>query len=141
MRGVLLIALLQGILTGIGFWIFGVPSPALWAGANTIMALIPAVGTAAISVIGIAYLLISGNVIAALLLLLWSVGVVGFMDNLLRPQLIGGPVNIHSLLILISVLGGLQFLGAVGILLGPIILSLLFALGEAYTGILKEATS
>ena len=74
----------------------------------------------------------------ALLLILWSVGVVGLTDNLLRPQLIGSKINIHPFLILIAVLGGLEFFGPTGIILGPVILSLLFALGEVYSGTLKE---
>ena len=140
-KGTLIIAIIQGILSGIGFWIFGVPNPALWGSLAAIAALIPGIGTAIVLAPAIAYLFISGSMAAGIGLLIWGVTAVGLIDNVLGPTLIGRGVKIHSFIILISVLGGLQFFGPLGFLLGPIVLSLLFACGEIYNHFVKEDTA
>ena len=136
-RGALIIALIQGVLTAIGFVIFGVPNPALWGGVAVIASLIPVLGTPVVTIPAVVYLFVQGATIAAVGLLVWSVLIVGLVDNFLRPFLIEQDIKIHPFLILLSVLGGIGYLGPIGFLAGPVILSLLVALLEIYPMILS----
>lgn len=131
-KGSLLVALVQGMLTGIGFLIFDIPNPALWGAMAVLAALIPMIGTALVLVPALVYLFVAGSTGAALGLMLWGGIIVGGVDNLLRPKLFERGINIHPFFILISVLGGLKFFGAVGFLLGPLFLSLMFSLLDIY---------
>lgn len=130
--GSIIVAIIQGILTGIGFAIFGVPSPALWGLIAALAALIPGVGTSLILVPAVLYLFFVGSTGAAIGLGIWAAFAVGLVDNFLGPIFINRGVKIHPFLILLSVLGGLIFFGLIGFILGPIILALLFSLLEIY---------
>lgn len=127
-KGQLSIALLQSILTGIGFAIFGVPSPVLWGMVTFLAALVPSVGTALVIAPAVAYLLFTGSIGMGIGLAIWGVAAVGLIDNLLAPRLIGRGMKLHPLLVLLAVLGGIALFGAAGIFLGPLTISLLFAL-------------
>lgn len=131
-KGYLFIACVQGALMGIGLWIFGVPNPALWGVVAAVMSLIPTVGTAIVSVPAIVFLYATGHIASAIGLLVWSVLLVGMIDNFLSPAIVGKKTNIPPLLILFSVLGGISFLGPIGVLVGPITLSLLYTLIAIY---------
>lgn len=139
-KGNLSIALLQGTLTGIGFTIFGVPNPVLWGCVAAIGGLIPAIGTGIVFIPTVAYMVITGEYGAALGLTIWGFTAVGLVDNFLAPQLIGRGVNLHPLLILLSVLGGLAFFGPIGLFLGPLSISLLFAFLSIYAEISRRST-
>lgn len=130
--GSLIISVLQGALTGLGFWIFGVPNPVLWGTVAMISALIPGIGTSLVLVPGILYLFFFSTNILAGGLLIWAVLAVGLIDNVLSGVLMNRKVQIHPFLILLSVLGGLSFFGPIGFILGPLILAFLFALIEIY---------
>ena len=127
-RGSLTIALIQGVLTSVGFAFFGVPNFILWGVIASLSALIPGIGTSLVLAPGIAYLFVTGAAVPAAGLLIWSVLAVGLIDNLLGPRLIGKGMKIHPLVVLLSVFGGLAFFGPVGVFLGPLCTSLLFAL-------------
>ena len=138
-KGSILVALLQGILTSFGFLIFGVPSAFLWGGVTVIAALIPGIGTSLIITPAIVYLFFIGQTGHALGLLLWGIIAVGLIDNFLGPKLIEKGINIHPLLILLSVLGGIGLFGPIGFILGPLTISFLFTLFDIYkTIIVKE---
>jgi predicted PurR-regulated permease PerM len=128
LMGSLAVALVQGVLSGIGFAMFGVPNATLWGTVAGVAALIPGVGTALVWIPSVIYLYFYGSSGIWIAQLLWSVVLVGLIDNFLAPFIINKGVNIHPLLILFSILGGLQFFGAEGFLLGPIVVGLLFAL-------------
>ncbi|OHA62613.1 MAG: hypothetical protein A2748_01830 [Candidatus Wildermuthbacteria bacterium RIFCSPHIGHO2_01_FULL_45_20] len=132
LRGSLIIAFIQGILTGVGFMIFGVPNGALWGSIAAISALVPTVGTSLVLFPGIAYLILQQNFIGAAGLFVWGMLAVGLIDNFLGPRLIERKVAIHPFLILLSVLGGISFFGLIGYLLGPLVLSFLFAILKVY---------
>ncbi len=134
-KGSLLVAGIQGLLTGIGFWIFGVPNPALWGGLTVFAALIPGIGTALIIIPAVVYLLSIKAVGLAIGLGIWGVIIVGLIDNLARPIFVGKDVDIHPFLVLMSVFGGLIVFGPLGFLLGPLVLSLLYALVDIYPAI------
>ncbi|OHA17060.1 MAG: hypothetical protein A3C79_02130 [Candidatus Taylorbacteria bacterium RIFCSPHIGHO2_02_FULL_45_28] len=130
--GSIAVGILQGILTGIGFALFGVPNPALWGSIAAVTALIPGIGTALVLIPGILYVFFTGSTGETIGLLVWGVLAVGLIDNLLAPIFINRGVKIHPFLILLSVLGGLLFFGPIGFVLGPIVLAFLFSLLEIY---------
>ena len=132
-KGSLMIALIQGVLTAIGFSIFGIPHSILWGTVTIVVALIPGIGTALVLLPGIIYLFAIGETGSGIGLLVWGVLAVGLIDNLLGPKLVGRNLQLHPLLVLLSVLGGIAFFGPVGIFLGPICVSLLFALINVYS--------
>ena len=135
LRGSLTIALIQGVVSAVGFFIFGIPNPLLWGTVTAIAALVPGVGTALVLIPMVLFLFVTGNVGGAIGLLIWGAIAVGLVDNLLSPYLIGSGSQLHPLLVLIAVLGGLGLFGAVGIFLGPLILSLLMVLISIYSDI------
>lgn len=137
-RGSLVVAILQGIVTGIGFAIFGISNPALWGGVAVFAALVPTFGTSLIIIPAILYLWLLGEVGYALGLLIWGIVAVGLLDNFLGPQLVKRGTHIHPLLILLSVLGGVSFFGPLGFILGPLVFSLLFAMLEIYKAVSKD---
>lgn len=131
-RGSLIISLIQGALAAVGFILFGVPNAVLWGTATALAALVPAVGTAIVLVPAIIFVFLTGNTFLAFGLLVWSITLVGLIDNLLRPILIGKEIKIHPLIVFLSVIGGIVFFGPIGFLLGPLTISLLFALLDIY---------
>ncbi len=132
MKGTFFIALFQGFFAGLGFVIFGIPSPVLWGCLAAICSLIPGIGTALVIAPAVAYLAITGETGFAVGLAAWGILIVGLADNFLIPYFYKKGMKIHPLFILFSVLGGLVAFGPVGFLLGPIILSLLFSLLSVY---------
>jgi predicted PurR-regulated permease PerM len=139
-KGYLLIALLQGILMWAGLLIFGVPNPALWGVVAAIASLIPTVGTSLVAVPAILFLLATGSTTSAIGLLIWALVVVGTVDNFLNPLVVSGKTNVPAFLILFSVLGGISLLGPIGILIGPLTVSLLYTLISIYRHEYKEST-
>lgn len=137
-KGNLTVALVQGVLTAVGFAIFGVPNATLWGSVAAITALIPGIGTALVLLPAILYLYFNGETLSAVGLLVWGVVAVGLVDNFLGPKLVERGMRLHPFLILLSILGGMGFFGPLGFLLGPLVLSLLFALLEIYFTIRKE---
>lgn len=132
-KGNILMALAQGVLTGVGFVIFGVPNPVLWSAVTTIAALVPFLGTTLILLGGIVYLYFSSTILATIGLVIWSVVLVGTIDDILRPYVIGRGTNIHPMLVLLSVLGGVVAYGPIGFILGPIIMSLFIVVFEIFS--------
>ncbi len=137
--GSLIVAFIQGLVAGIGFYIFGVPNPALWGGVTALAALVPTVGTSLVIVPAVIFLLLFSSWPMALGLLLWGALAVGLIDNLLRPYLMKKGTEIHPLMVLLSVLGGVSFLGPIGLIAGPVIVSVFFSLVKIYSEITKEA--
>ena len=124
LRGSLLIGLIQGGVAGLAFWVAGVPAAAFWGTVMVVLSIIPAVGATLIWIPAVIYLFTLGQVVAATGLLAWCAIVVGTIDNLLRPRLIGRDARMSDLLILLSTLGGIVLFGAVGFIVGPIVAAL-----------------
>ncbi len=141
MKGNLLIALVQGVLTSVGLAIFGVPNAVLWGSVAAIAALIPGIGTALVLTPAILFLLLKGEVFSGIGLIVWGVGAVGLVDNFLGPKLVGRGTQLHPLIILLFVLGGIGFFGPIGFLLGPLTISLLFALLDIYSSLTRKEKS
>ena len=132
MRGSLIIALIQGVLTGIGFSIFGIPNSFLWGVIAAFAALIPGIGTSLVLIPGVIYLFVTSLTTPAIGLLIWSLITVGLIDNFLGPRLMGRGMQLHPLFVFLSVFGGLVFFGPAGIFLGPLCTSTLFAFLSIY---------
>lgn len=133
-RGTLTVALIQGVLTGTGFALFGIPHATIWGAVAVVAALVPSVGTGLVLAPGVIYLVATGETAMALGLFIWGALAVGMIDNVLGPKLVGRGSEIHSFLILLSVLGGLSVFGPAGFLLGPVLLSLIVSFSQ----VLKE---
>jgi predicted PurR-regulated permease PerM len=130
--GGLLIALIQGILGGLAYWVLGLYSPLLWGTAMAFCSFIPLGGTALIWGPTSIILFIEGAVLEGILLLLIGVFVIGMTDNFLRPLFISSKTNIHPLMLFFVVLGGIQAFGLVGLVAGPLIATLCLTLIEIY---------
>lgn len=122
LRGVLLVALAQGLLAGIFLAIVGVPAWAFWTFVMMVLSAIPMLGVGFVMIpIGI-MLILSGNVIAGVATLAWMILVVGTIDNYLRSILVSKQANVHPAVMMLAVLGGLKAFGVMGILYGPLII-------------------
>lgn len=138
--GALIVAVVQAILGTIGMAFFGVPGSLLWGSLIIIAAQVPLLGVGLVMGPAILYLLITGNLGAALGLLIWSAVAVGLVDNLLSPYIVGGQTKLHAFLILIAILGGLQLFGPIGIVVGPTILAALMVIIDLYkSGLLEKS--
>jgi predicted PurR-regulated permease PerM len=130
--GGILIALIQGILGGLAFWVLGLPSPILWGTAMALLSFIPIGGTALVWAPAAIILLIGGAILKGLILLGVGVLVISMVDNILRPLFISTRTNIHPLLLFFAVLGGIQAFGLIGVVAGPLIATLFLTLIEIY---------
>jgi predicted PurR-regulated permease PerM len=131
--GIVLTALAQGLLAGLGYWVAGVAAPALWGVITALISLIPFVGP--VVWIGLSLdLLAHGQTQAALGLFLWGALVVSWVDNLIRPLVISGPTRIPFLLVFLGVLGGLHAFGLIGLFLGPVLLAVSVAIWREWLG-------
>jgi predicted PurR-regulated permease PerM len=125
--GIVLTAIAQGVLAGLGYWVAGISAPALWGAITALISLIPFVGP--VVWIGLSLnLLAHGETQAALGLFLWGALVVSWVDNLIRPIAISGPTRIPFLLVFLGVLGGLNAFGLIGLFLGPALLAVSVAI-------------
>lgn len=130
--GGILIAIIQGLLGGLSFWVLGLPSPIMWGTAMALLSFIPIGGTALIWAPAGILLLIGGAVLKGLLLLGLGVFVISMVDNFLRPFFISARTNIHPLLLFFAVLGGIQAFGLIGVVAGPLVATLFLTLIEIY---------
>jgi predicted PurR-regulated permease PerM len=126
--GTLATALVQGTLLGIGFAIFGLPSPLVFAAVGAVASLVPVIGTALIWVPAVVTLVAQGDTGTAVLLTLWCVVLVSGSDNVVRPYIISNTSAAPTLLIFTGLLGGVTAFGVSGIFLGPLLLTLVAAL-------------
>ena len=122
-------ALLQGIMVGVGFTIAGLPSPVVFAVLATLLSMLPVGGAAFVWAPAVIWLFFDGRWGFAIFLLAWGLLLSG-LDNVLRPLLISGRARISALAVFIGVLGGIPAFGPIGLIAGPVVLSLALALVE-----------
>lgn len=137
-KGTLIVAMIQGVVAGIGFAIFGVPNAVLWGTVAAICALVPTLGTTLIMLPIVGYLLLTGHIPQAIGMLVWAVFAVGLIDNIIGPKLMSRGSTIHPFFILISVLGGVKLFGPIGLFAGPLVVAFFFALFDTYGTYLDE---
>lgn len=132
-KGNLVVAILQGGLGGLIFWLLGIQAPLLWAALMTVLSLLPAVGAAVIWLPVAIYLLASGEVGKGITLLLFGVLVISLVDNLVRPALVGKDTKMPDYLVLISTLGGIAVFGLNGFVLGPVIAAIFISVWNIFS--------
>lgn len=130
--GTLAVAAVQGLLGGLMFWGLGLPAPLLWGVVMGLLAVVPVLGAFIVWVPAALFLLLEGSWGKALLLTIWGAVVVGGIDNLLLPILVGNRLKQHTLLAFLSVVGGLMVFGAAGLILGPVVLTVTTVLLEIW---------
>lgn len=133
-KGNLLVAALQGLLGGLAFWFLGVKAALMWAVLMGFLSLLPAVGAALVWGPVALYFLLSGEIWQGLALTAWGVLVIGLVDNLLRPLLVGKDTRLPDYLVLITTLGGMSVFGINGFVLGPAIAAMFVAVWHIYGG-------
>ena len=126
-KGNLVVAITQGALGGLIFWWLGIPGAFLWGVVMAVLSLIPAVGAGLIWLPVAVYLYAVGDVISATVLLLYGIFVIGLVDNILRPILVGRDTKLPDYVVLFSTLGGLAMFGITGFALGPLLAALFVA--------------
>jgi predicted PurR-regulated permease PerM len=139
-KGTLIIGVVQGTLAGLALWAGGIAGAAFWGTIMVILSVIPGIGSALVWVPAVIYLYATGSTLAATLVAVWCAAVVGTIDNVLRPMLVGKDAKMPDLLILIGTLGGLFLFGPIGFIAGPIVFGLFITIwhiyGEAFRDIL-----
>lgn len=126
--GILSVGVAQGILTGIAMRIVGMPSSLLLGLAAGFASIIPVVGSALVWAPVAIYLLVTGAIWKGVFLLLWGTLVVSAIDNIIRPLVVGGRVELHPMVLVFFILGGVEAFGFIGLFIGPVVASVLAAL-------------
>jgi predicted PurR-regulated permease PerM len=126
--GMLLTAVAQGALTGIGFALVGLPSPVVFGVLAALASLIPLVGTAIVWLPAVIVLLAQGRTGAAIFLTVWSLGLVTSVDNVIKPLVVSGRAGLPTFAVFLGLVGGLAAFGAIGMFVGPVIVALTIAL-------------
>ena len=132
LKGSLLIGVLQGGLAGVAFAVAGIDNAVFWATVMAVLSIIPSIGSALVWGPACAILMLQGSIGAGIGLLVFCAIVVGSLDNLLRPILVGKDTKMHELMIFFGTLGGIMMFGISGIFIGPLIASLFVTVWELY---------
>jgi predicted PurR-regulated permease PerM len=132
LRGVLVVAVVQGVLGGLIFWVLGLATPLLWGTVMAVLSLLPVFGTGLIWAPAGIYLLLTGSVSKGVILLLFGALVISAVDNLLRPFLVGEDIKLPSYIVLVSSLGAIAVFGVNGFVIGPLLAALFLTAWEMY---------
>jgi predicted PurR-regulated permease PerM len=132
-KGGILVAIVQGTLGGLAFWFLGIHAPLLWAVVMTFLSLLPAIGAALVWLPVAIYLLASGAVWQGVGLIAYGVVVIGLVDNILRPFLVGKGTKLPDYVVLISTLGGIEVFGLNGFIIGPLIAAIFMVTWEIFS--------
>jgi len=130
--GTVLVAVLQGAVVGLGFWIVGLPSPAFWATVTAVASILPVLGSALVWLPGVAVLLLEDRYGAAITLAVFGGVIASNLDNLVRPLVYKRMSDIHPMITLIGAFAGVKYFGLLGVLLGPLAIAYLFELLQFY---------
>jgi predicted PurR-regulated permease PerM len=131
--GTFVVSIVQGTLGGLMFWWLDLPSPMLWGVVMAILAIVPVLGAFIIWIPAAVFLLLIGSEGKALLLTVWGAVVIGWIDNLLYPMLVGNRLKLHTILAFVSIVGGLIVFGPTGLILGPIMFTVTRILLEIWS--------
>lgn len=140
-KGSIVVAAIQGLIGGIVFWALGIHAALLWGVAMGFLSLFPAIGTGLVWVPVAIYLLVTGALWQGVVMILCGLFVIGMVDNILRPILVGRDARLPDYVVLISTLGGLQVIGFNGLVIGPVIAALFLASWEILANQPEDAAS
>ncbi|MBC52910.1 MAG: AI-2E family transporter [Gammaproteobacteria bacterium] len=132
-KGNLVVALVQGALGGLIFWILGITAPVLWAVVMAFLSLVPAVGAALVWVPVAIYLFATGDILQGSILVAYGAVIIGLADNVLRPILVGRDTKLPDYVVLFSTLGGISLLGINGFVIGPLIAALFISFWTTFS--------
>ena len=132
------VAMIQGFLGGLAFYIIGFTSPVLWGIVMSIVSFIPLLGTLGVWGPAAIYLLMRGDYLSGLGLILYGTFVIGLVDNFLRPMLIGSRTKMPTIIIFFSVLGGIEAFGIIGLIMGPLIMAVFISVFEIFRHVKDE---
>jgi predicted PurR-regulated permease PerM len=138
LKGTALIGVLQGGLAGVAFAVVGIEAAVFWGTVMTALSIIPALGSALIWVPAAIIMVVSGSYLKAIGLTLFCGLIVGSLDNVLRPRLVGKDTQMHDLMIFFGTLGGITLFGLIGFIIGPIIAALFVTIWDIYGEVFKE---
>jgi len=131
-KGNVVVAVAQGALGGLIFWFLGVHAPVLWAVVMAFLSLLPAVGSALVWLPVAIYFLVTGATWQGIVLIAFGVLVIGLVDNVLRPMLVGKDTKMPDYVVLISTLGGIAIFGLNGFVIGPVIAAMFMAVWDIF---------
>jgi predicted PurR-regulated permease PerM len=133
LRGTVVTGVLQGVLAALGYWFTGVPDPAFFGALTGVASLVPGVGILLVWVPVCIYLLTTGHVVAGIVAAIYDVVVAGIVpDYVIRPRLVGSDQGVPTILTFVSLFGGVEVFGLVGLILGPVIVTLSVAILRTY---------
>ena len=139
-RGNLVVAAIQGALGGLAFWLLGVRGALLWAVVMAFLSLLPAIGAALVWLPVAIWFFVTGSIWQGIALAAWGMLVIGLVDNLLRPMLVGRATLMPDYVLMITTLGGMVVFGVNGFVLGPMIAAMFFAVWHLYLTTRQVAT-
>jgi len=133
----LVIGVIQGTLAGIAMAIAGIPGSVFWGTTMAVLSMIPGVGAALVWVPAGIYLVATDRLVAAMFFLAFCAVVVGSVDNILRPRIVGKDTRLPELVVLLSTLGGIMLMGAVGVIIGPVVAALFITVWDIYAAAMR----
>lgn len=139
-KGSIMVAILQGALGGLIFWLLGLHAPVLWGVVMVFFSLLPAVGASIVWLPAAIYLFVSGAAGKAVILVVFGALVIGLVDNLLRPILVGKSTRMPDYVVLISTLGGISLAGLNGFVIGPLVAAMFIAVWDIFTAERRAGT-
>jgi len=140
LRGTVVTGVIQGVFAGLGYWITGVPDPAFFGALTAVASIVPAVGTLLVWIPAGIYLMATGHVAAGVVELVWGALVVGILtDYVIRPRLVGRGAGVPAILTFVSLFGGVEVFGFIGLIVGPVIVTLCVAVLKTYEEEMGEA--
>jgi predicted PurR-regulated permease PerM len=131
-KGTLVVAVVQGVLGGLIFWILGLPSAVLWGVVMALLSLLPAVGSVLVWLPVAVYFLLTGSTWQGVVLIAYGALVIGSVDNILRPIVVGKDTRMPDYVVLVSTLGGLAIFGPNGFVIGPVIAAMFIAAWDSF---------
>ncbi|HZY17508.1 MAG TPA: AI-2E family transporter [Ramlibacter sp.] len=137
-KGNVVVAVIQGTLGGLAFWVLDVPGPALWGALMALLSLLPAVGAALVWGPVALYKLFTGDLVGGIGLTVWGVLVIGLVDNVLRPVLVGRDTRMPDYLVLVATVGGISLFGLNGFVIGPVIAAMFLVCWKLLTEVRQQ---
>lgn len=137
-KGDILVALLQGALGWLIFWILGVSFPLLWGASMAVLSLVPAIAAALVWGPVALYFLVTGATWCSVVLVIYSAFIIGLADNVLRPIVVGNDTRMPNYIVLISTLGGIEMFGLNGFVIGPVIAATFITTWDIYSATRQE---
>jgi predicted PurR-regulated permease PerM len=137
-KGNIVVALVQGALGSVAFWVLGLPGAVLWGAVMALLSLLPAVGAVLVWAPVAAYYFFTGEVVKGIGLTVWGAVVIGLVDNILRPILVGKDTRMPDYLVLVATLGGIVVFGLNGFVIGPVIAAVFLVSWEMLASVRQQ---